>query len=205
LSIVARRDGIVQWTHAGAPLFTYANDLKPTDVNGRGVDARFRLALVERAFMPADVIVHRSAELGDLLATTGGATLYQHDRVTPFEGHDFRSDRGPPSLGRLLGTASCDARCTQTWLPLAAPAEAVACGDWDVLLRADGTRQWAYKGFALYTYAPDPPGGITGNGIYELATLGDDAGNGPGTTRVPAGSSVAGIGVGAMFWHAVVP
>jgi len=175
--------------------------------------------LIVRYFMPADARIRHTDALGDIVATAGGATLYQRDRATADESHHFRSDHGAPALGRLFGTATCDENCAKTWRPFTAPVGALPSGYWDVDTRPDGTKQWAYKGFALYTYTGDKPGDISGNEIYDLAPVGNDgalASNGrqahPATVTgagvdpiVPPGGDVAGVGVGAMFWHAVVP
>ena len=34
--------------------------------------------------------------------------------------------------------------------------------------RADGTKQWGYQGYALYTSAEEPSGVISGHDIYKL-------------------------------------
>lgn len=198
-SLIARADGITHWSFRGKPLYRFDGDQKPSDARGVGVDTRFRAALIVRFFMPSDAAVRRSIEFGNILVTRSGATLYQRDRVTPEELHQFRTDHGSPALGRLLGTSTCDAKCTKTWPPFAAPANALPCGYWDVIRRSDGTRQWAFKGFALYTYAADKPGDLLGNGVYTLETAG-----GSEKQEAPI-EAVAGAGVGAMFWHAVVP
>jgi predicted lipoprotein with Yx(FWY)xxD motif len=198
-SAIVRDDGITQWAYRGKPLYTFDADQKPGDVNGIGVDARFHVALIVRNFMPADATIRRSVELGDILATAGGATLYQRDRVlTEDEGHGFRADHGAPAIGRSLGTATCDESCAKTWPPFTAPADALPSGYWDIAKRPDGTRQWVYKGFALYTYAADKPGDISGNELHDLGQLGD-------APIVAADSSAIGVGIRAMFWHAVVP
>jgi predicted lipoprotein with Yx(FWY)xxD motif len=202
---VARDDGITQWMYRGKPLYTFSGDVKPGDANGVGVDSRFRPSLIRRFFMPADVAIRRTVELGAILATRGGATLYQRDRVTNEELHPFRTDRGSPALGRAFGTATCDQNCTKTWPPLAAPAAAISTGYWDVVTRADGMRQWAYKGFALYTLAADKPGDTGGNGIYTLAQIGGSPKSGDIDPNALVGGTESGLGVGAMFWHAVVP
>lgn len=45
-------------------------------------------------------------------------------------------------------------------------------GFWEVVSRNDGTRQWAYKGYALYTYAGGKaPGQHTGQATYDFAKL----------------------------------
>jgi predicted lipoprotein with Yx(FWY)xxD motif len=47
----------------------------------------------------------------------------------------------------------CAGRCREDWLPLAAPAIARGSADWSVVTRADGSKQWAYRGSPLYTQA----------------------------------------------------
>jgi predicted lipoprotein with Yx(FWY)xxD motif len=202
-SALARIDGVTQWTYRRRPVYRFDGDRKPGEANGAG-DSRVSVALIARYFMPAGVSIRRTIDLGAIL-TTSGAALYQRDRVTSEELHEFRIDHGTPALGRSLGTASCNAACAGTWPPFRAPADAVPSGYWDVLERSDGTRQWAFKGFAMYTYSEDAPGQIKGNGIYDLARTGGDAAF-PGTdARPPAGEEAPGLGLGAMFWHAVVP
>ena len=200
---VARDDGITQWMYRGKPLYKFTGDRKPEDINGSGVDDRFRVALIARFFMPAGAAIRRTVELGDILTTRDGATLYQRDRVTSHELHPFRTDHGTAALGRALGVSTCTAECTKTWPPFVAPQDAQPSGYWDIAIRPDGTRQWVYKGFALYTYAADKPGETKGNALYDLERIGDAT---PGVDPlVPVGDSAPGSGVGALFWHAVVP
>jgi len=217
-TVLSRQDGVTQWVFRAHPLYLYEGDRKAGEVNGAGVDDRFHVALVRRYFMPADATTHRIPGLGIALVTRSGATLYERDRVQPGEdNHDFHSEHGPPALGRWYGTSTCDATCARTWPPYAAPAGAVASGFWQVLTRPDGTRQWAYKGFALYSYSADVPGQARGNQQFELVRI-DDVG--PGATpasfqlsardeaayaRFSGGGNAVGTGVGALFWHAVAP
>jgi len=222
-TVIVRSDGITQWAYRGHPLYLFDGDRKPGEVRGVGVDDRFHVALIRRYFMPADATIRPITGLGNVLVTRSGATLYERDRVQPGEdNHDFHSDHGPPALGRLYGTSTCDASCAKTWPSYAAPANAVGSGYWDVLTRPDGKKQWAYKGFALYSYSGDAPGEAKGNQRYELVRI-DDVRARAGTadeTRAPlqlsardeaaymkftSGDNAAGIGVGALFWHAVVP
>jgi len=61
--------------------------------------------------------------------------------------------------------SSCNGACASYWPPLMAPAAATATGDWTVVTRGDGTKQWAYKGHPLYRWASDTkPGDMTGDG-----------------------------------------
>ena len=56
------------------------------------------------------------------------------------------------------GKSACINQCVTNWPPLAAAADAKDEGDWTVVTRDDGSKQWAYKGKPLYTYARDKAG-----------------------------------------------
>jgi predicted lipoprotein with Yx(FWY)xxD motif len=219
-AVVANRDGISQWAYHGRPLFRFDGDRKPGEVNGAGIDPSFEVALVSRHFMPANATIRRSIELGNILVTTGNRTLYQRDRaIRNAEQHEFRTDHGPPALGRALGTSTCDATCAKTWPPLSAPADALPSGYWDIATRPDGSKQWVYKGYALYTFARENPGDIAGNQSYDLGQVPSNTSpaSGTGGSRTVAElaapapdesidpTDTVGAGVGALFWRAVVP
>ena len=57
------------------------------------------------------------------------------------------------------GKSACNGPCAQNWPPLAAPANAVASGDWTLVTRDDGSRQWAFKGKPLYYWTRDTKAG----------------------------------------------
>lgn len=64
------------------------------------------------------------------------------------------------------GKSVCNGGCATNWPPLAAPAGAASMGDWAVVTRDDGSKQWAYKGRPLYYWAKDmKPGDKTGDGF----------------------------------------
>jgi predicted lipoprotein with Yx(FWY)xxD motif len=198
-SVVAGDDGLRQWAYLGLGLYRFAGDTRPDDANGAGFDPRFRVALTLRYFMPASVAIRHAPGLGDILTTRDGMTLYTRDRFIDADGHDFRTDHGTEATGRALGAAACDVDCIRTWHPLPAEAGALPSGFWDIIVRPDGFRQWAYKGYALYGFSGDRrPGEINGNESYTLMPLGRD-------DPYPAPPSRPGLGVGAMFWRAVTP
>ena len=45
--------------------------------------------------------------------------------------------------------------CAQDWPAVLAAADAKPVGKWTIIVRKDGTRQWAYDGSALYTSSLD--------------------------------------------------
>jgi predicted lipoprotein with Yx(FWY)xxD motif len=64
------------------------------------------------------------------------------------------------------GKSVCNGPCAANWPPLMASAEARPAGDWSIVTRDDGGRQWAYKGKPLYLWIKDQkPGDRTGDGF----------------------------------------
>lgn len=86
------------------------------------------------------------------LVGPGGMTLYTFDRDAPGSGKSV-----------------CNGPCAANWPPLAAAADARAQGDWSVVTRDDGSRQWAYKGKPLYYWVKDAkPGDRSGDGFNQV-------------------------------------
>ncbi len=89
------------------------------------------------------------------LTDAKGMTLYTFDR-----------DAG--------GKSACNGPCATNWPPLMAAGDAKASGDWTVVTRDDGGKQWAYKGKPLYTWTKDTKAGDkTGdkvNNVWHTAT-----------------------------------
>ncbi len=80
-----------------------------------------------------------------------GMTLYTFDKDTP-------------------GKSVCNGQCATNWPPLAVADGAKAAGDWTIVVRDDGLKQWAYKGKPIYTWVKDTkPGDTTGDGFLNGA------------------------------------
>lgn len=71
------------------------------------------------------------------------------------------------------GKSACNGPCAANWPPLMADSAAMAEGDYSVITRDDGAKQWAHKGKPLYFWAKDAkPGDATGdgfNGVWKAA------------------------------------
>jgi predicted lipoprotein with Yx(FWY)xxD motif len=77
----------------------------------------------------------------------------------------YTFDRDPAGAGKSV----CNGPCASNWPPLKAGMDANAMGDWSVVARDDGSRQWAYKGKPLYYWAKDAkPGDRTGDGFNQV-------------------------------------
>ena len=85
-------------------------------------------------------------EKDGMLTDHSGMTLYTFDK-----------DQGAKSM--------CNDTCATKWPPLMAKGDDKSMGDWTVITRDDGTKQWAYDGKPLYTFAADKAGEKKGDGI----------------------------------------
>ena len=59
--------------------------------------------------------------------------------------------------GEPSGTSTCDRVCADVWPIIRAAGDAKPMGDWTIVLRADGRKQWAFKDKPVYTYFEDLP------------------------------------------------
>ena len=89
---------------------------------------------------------------GDVLVNTAGMTLYTFDKDAANSGKSV-----------------CNGPCAKNWPPLMAAASDASSGDWAVVTRDDGAKQWAYKGKPLYLWIKDQkPGDKTGEGVLNV-------------------------------------
>ncbi len=67
------------------------------------------------------------------------------------------------------GKSNCNGACANLWLPLIATVDASASGDFSLITRGDGRKQWAYKNKPLYGWSKDTkPGDTTGDGVNSV-------------------------------------
>lgn len=66
----------------------------------------------------------------------------------------------------VSGHSRCSGSCAVVWPPYLADAGVKASGDYRLTTRADGSRQWVYRGHPLYLFVGDEkPGGHDGDGV----------------------------------------
>jgi predicted lipoprotein with Yx(FWY)xxD motif len=170
-TVASRPDGMKQWAYKGKPLYTFAGDTAPGETHGEG--AKWHEVMMVRYYFPSDVKVEEHAKFGPMLTTLNGMTLYARDqhRFTLAGGsHDDRmAMRGKPSTGVKIGTKGCTDACLKEFTPFKAAANAQPWGDWNIVTREDGTHQWTYRGYPLYTYNADKKqGDAIAHDMYEL-------------------------------------
>jgi predicted lipoprotein with Yx(FWY)xxD motif len=87
---------------------------------------------------------------GKALVNSDGMTLYTFDNDSK-------------------GKSNCNGQCANLWLPLIATTDDSASGDYSLITRGDGRKQWAYKGKPLYSWSKDSkPGDTTGDGVNSV-------------------------------------
>ena len=87
-----------------------------------------------------------------VLTNAAGMTLYTFDN--------------DPAGG---GKSACNGPCAANWPPVMAAADAKPEGDYGIVTRDDGAKQWAYKGKPLYLWVKDQkPGDKTGDGFNKV-------------------------------------
>ncbi|NWG86791.1 MAG: hypothetical protein HXY26_04655 [Hydrogenophilaceae bacterium] len=89
---------------------------------------------------------------GGALTNPAGMTLYVFDK-------------DPADASK----SACNGDCAVKWPPLMAGAGDKAVGDYSIVTRDDGSKQWAYKGKPLYLWIKDQkPGDMTGDGVNNV-------------------------------------
>lgn len=205
-SIIDRIDGTRQWAFRDRGLFQFKGDLLPGDVNGHRTHGQFQLAVLKENFTPTGVEIFPQPGYGDIF-TLDGKTLYFGSAFEKYWGG--RSLRGSFEIayfkGKRLGGGACVSEaCLVKWHPFIAPASATSNGFWEVVTRLDGRRQWAYKGFALYTSIADQGAGqMNGHSIYDIAEVdGNEAATARTKLLAEVGNALGGAGV---YWSVAKP
>jgi predicted lipoprotein with Yx(FWY)xxD motif len=112
------------------------------------------LALATAALMAGSgIAMSQPATTADgALTGPNGMTLYTFDRDAAGSGKSV-----------------CNGPCATLWPPLPASDMDKASGDYAVIVRDDGKKQWAYKGKPLYYFSRDTKAGDkTGDGFNQI-------------------------------------
>ncbi|MDB5812383.1 MAG: hypothetical protein JWN94_4505 [Betaproteobacteria bacterium] len=67
------------------------------------------------------------------------------------------------------GKSACNGQCATNWPPFMAGSNDKSGGDWTVVTRDDGSKQWAWAGKPLYYWNKDQkPGDVTGDNFNNV-------------------------------------
>lgn len=177
LTQIARDDGAMQVAFNGWPLYYFAGDTEPGDVNGQGIGevwfvidsevmsggmvaspeaSPIASPMASPMAMDATVLVLEVPEYGPILTDAEGMVLYT-----------FSNDE------QGSGVSACEDDCLANWpafvaddtltLPYGVP------GELTYIERADGSTQVAYNGWPLYYFAGDmEPGDTNGHEVGDV-------------------------------------
>jgi len=144
-SIITRADNSKQWALDGRPLYRWINDNVPGDTTGEEVKSLWYVAQVPPVSKwNAEVTSNGSTSKVTVLTDTNHKTLYA-----------FTNDKSTSN------GSSCNDGCTIEWPPLLAKANDKASGDYTLVTRDNGDKQWAYRGIPLYRFIDDSVAGDT--------------------------------------------
>jgi predicted lipoprotein with Yx(FWY)xxD motif len=189
LGTTKRKDGKLQVTYAGHPLYFFANDSKAGQTNGQGVQGIWWVVsaagkkVTKKAAVrstAATTVQLRQTSVGMVLVDSRGHTLYLY----------------APDTSRK---STCAGQCAALWPPLLAhgklvPGQGLKSSLLGTVERGDGKLQVTYGGHPLYGFASDDkPGDTHGQGMggkwYVLGADGSkvEDSSGGGTTTTPGG------------------
>ena len=140
-TVVDRPDGRKQWAYDGWSLYTSMLDKKAGDTWGgsamfnRPESGAVRHPVGPDANVPSQFIV-RTTMRGRLVTLRDGWSVYSYD-------------------GEGRNKVTCTATCVDGWEPVIAAQYARTIGEWTIVERAPGIRQWAFRGAPVYRRPAD--------------------------------------------------
>lgn len=150
-TLIARANGARQWAYDGYPVYTSHLDQRRGDVLGgvkydksgfRGEYGALRAAIGPQPDIPPEFQVVAMSTGRILVARKGLLSIYVSDADEP-------------------GKSNCTGACLNTWQPVPAPELARDRGEWSIVQRSPGIRQWAYRGRPLYIHLPEVAGVVS--------------------------------------------
>lgn len=151
-TLVQRPDGKPQWAYKGRPLYRYRWEAKPRWAEAQNEVWQYAQAVHfapvgqggRRGFTPpnstpATVLPPRPGGVG------GGPTKFGVAFV----------DSTQKTLYSQTAVAPCTDACLESWVPLLAPQAALPVGEWTIVMRPEGSRQWAFRGRPVYRSTKD--------------------------------------------------
>jgi predicted lipoprotein with Yx(FWY)xxD motif len=134
-TVVARADGTKQWAYRGKPLYSCVKETQLGQATCNGTEGKWHTAL----FSAANT-VQRPPGIGiDYVPLAGGETLTNAAGMTLY----------------VLGDKKSKNADSRAFAPLRAAALALPVGEFTVARAADGSKQWAFRGKPLFTYAEE--------------------------------------------------
>jgi predicted lipoprotein with Yx(FWY)xxD motif len=156
-TLIDRKDGIRQWAYDGYALYTSVLDTRPGEVNGGHSQGSGEVGVRRPVEAPSMVPPQFKVETlltGRILQTRDSYSVYASSKDGPDK-------------------SSCTGKCLEEWKPIQAPATAKPRGEFGIIERSPGIRQWTFRKQPLYTHVGEPFGKMYGSdepGWYNVYT-----------------------------------
>ena len=150
-TVLERPNGVKQWAYRGHAVYRSVKDLAPgqTWLSFEPGLRQFRKRwsiLFAPVDLPPDIML-QTIGAARVFATFSGRTLYTLAQDRP-------------------GKSSCEGACLDKWQPFLGGSMSQSRGEWTLVTRSDGARQWALHGKPLYTFTGDRRGAeVKGNNL----------------------------------------
>jgi len=136
-----RKNGAKQWVHDGYPVYYSILDKRPGQVFG---------ATARRTANDAPGLREPAAPKPNAPPAFGVSTVATGRLLTNHVGFSvYVSDKDQPNK------SNCDAECLKSWTPVQAPQSAIAQGEWGIIERSPGVKQWTFRSRPVYTRVLD--------------------------------------------------
>lgn len=146
-TIVQRKDGVSQWAYDGYALYTSVLDTKAGEVNGAHSQASGEVGVRRPVEAPSMVPPQFKVD-----TTLTGRLLQTNDNYSVYATSADKADK-----------SNCNGTCLQEWKPIVAPAYAKPRGEFGIIERSPGIRQWTFRKQPLYTHIGEPMGKMYGS------------------------------------------
>jgi predicted lipoprotein with Yx(FWY)xxD motif len=107
------------------------------------------------SYVAAPAVAFALAACGSVIGASAGPAKISNGTLVGANGmtlYTFDNDKA-------AGKSACNGPCATLWPPLMASAADQPSGEWTIITRDDGSRQWAYKGKPMYFYSADKAAG----------------------------------------------
>jgi predicted lipoprotein with Yx(FWY)xxD motif len=180
-STTERDDGTTQLVIGDWPLYYFAGDSAPGDVNGQDVEGVWFVVTADGELIGAEEAM--ATDAGETPPSPAGDRVYDYDTEEP-KGVDVADTELGPTLVDAAGltlygftqdsatSSACTGSCAANWPPVAGDTPVSADIDPSLvstITRDDGTTQLVVGGWPLYRFAGDAnPGDVNGQGVGDV-------------------------------------